>query len=324
MTPHATFDVHLADDAYRSALLADVEQGLSGEPKELAPKWFYDEVGSALFEQITGLPEYYPTRCEREIIAREADSIVSTSGADSVVELGSGTSEKSRLLLAAFERAGSLERFIPVDVSEATLRSAAIAINREFPECAVHGVVGDFEHHLHLLPREGRRMVAFLGGTVGNFFPAERKAFFAELAAGLDVGDTFLLGTDLIKDAGRLVAAYDDAAGVTADFNRNVLAVINRELDATFDLARFHHVARWDATEHRIEMHLRSDGHQIVRVGALDLDVGFADGEHLRTEISTKFTRELLDPELADAGFSPEHWWTDAAGDYALSLWRLR
>lgn len=319
-----TIDVHLAADGYADALRRDVREGLTATPKELPPKWFYDERGSALFDEITRLPEYYPTRREREILEREAAAIATASGADTIVELGSGTSEKTRLLLGAFDQAGQLRRFVPFDVSESTLRAAAAAIAAEHPGVAVHAVVGDFDHHLDEIPAGGRRMVAFLGGTIGNFAPAERKTFLAELAAGLSPGDTFLLGTDLVKDTDRLIAAYDDAAGVTAAFNKNVLHVINRELAADFHPDAFAHVARWDAGEEWIEMRLRSLGDQRVLVGALDLAVEFAAGEEMRTEISAKFRREGIEVELAAAGFDLRHWWTDAAADFALSLSVLR
>ena len=311
-----TVDVHLGPDDMASALRADVRRGLTSSPKWLPPKWFYDERGSELFDEITRLPEYYPTRCEREILEGRAVAIAEAVPADTLVELGSGTSTKTRLLLDALP----VRRFVPFDVSEATLRAAGEAIERDFPGVAVHGVVGDFERHLSLLPRGGRRLVAFLGGTVGNLLPAERAKFLAEVAGGMEAGDALLLGTDLVKDPGRLAAAYDDAAGVTAEFNRNVLLVLNRELDADFDVTRFEHVAAWDAKAQWMEMRLRSAEAQSVRVAALDLDVRFDEGEEMRTEVSAKFTRPRIDAELASAGFELRHWWTDAAGDFALSL----
>ena len=301
-------------------------EGLTGQPKELPPKWFYDDVGSQLFDRITRLPEYYPTRRERWILDTHASDIVRLSGADTLVELGSGTSEKTRLLLDAFvggAGAGTgrpFRRFVPFDVSEATLREAAAAVAVEYPTVSVHAVVGDFEHHLGTLPGGGRRLVAFLGGTIGNFDPKQRAQFLADLAAGLVPGDGLLLGTDLVKDVDRLVAAYDDSAGVTAAFNRNVLAVVNRELDADFVLDRFAHVAVYDTDQEWIEMRLRADRSHRVRVGGLDLDVGFDAGEEMRTEISAKFRREGVEAELADAGLALARWWTDPDGDFALSL----
>jgi L-histidine N-alpha-methyltransferase len=312
-------DVHLTDDDLADALRTDVRSGLAAIPKELPPKWFYDHRGSELFDAITRLPEYYPTRCEREIIEREAAS-VAAFGADTLIELGSGSSEKTRILLDAMVAEGSLRRYVPFDVSESFLRQSAAALAGRYPSLEIHAVVGDFERHLAELPSGGRRLVAFLGGTIGNLDPDGRKAFLADLSATLAPGDGVLLGTDLVKDTGRLVRAYDDAAGVTAAFNRNVLTVINRELDADFDEARFAHVARWDEEGEWIEMWLRSIDDQRVRVDALDLEVSFAAGEEMRTEISAKFRRERVIDELGGAGLRVDHWWTDRAGDFALSL----
>jgi L-histidine Nalpha-methyltransferase len=315
-------DVHVDPHDYERALAADVRAGLTATPKELPPKYFYDDRGSELFDAITRLPEYYPTRAERAILERIAPEIAARTNADTLIELGSGTSEKTRLLLGALDAHGSLERFVPFDVSEATLRGAAAAVADEY-SIAVHAVVGDFERHLHTLPGGGTRVVAFLGSTIGNLTPAARAEFLAQIAAGLQAGDAFLLGTDLVKDVDRLVAAYDDAAGVTAEFNRNVLHVVNRNLAADFDPDRFTHVARWDPEEQWIEMWLRTDTAQTVRVAGLDLTVEFASGEALRTEISAKFTRERVEAELAAAGLGLDAWWTDPAGDFALSLSRL-
>ncbi|MFO7590247.1 MAG: L-histidine N(alpha)-methyltransferase [Acidimicrobiia bacterium] len=304
-----------------AALAADVRAGLTATPKELPPKWFYDDRGSDLFDQITRLPEYYPTRAERSILDAHAGDIAAATGADTLVELGSGTSEKTRLLLDALAGAGTLRRFVPFDVSEQTLRDAAQAIADEYA-VPVHAVVGDFERHLDRIPDGGRRVVAFLGGTIGNFLPDDRARFLGAIAAGLGPEDWFLLGTDLVKDRGRLVAAYDDAAGVTAAFNKNVLQVVNTRLDADFDPDRFEHVARFDERHEWIEMLLRTPAATRVRVGALALDVEFAAGEEMRTEISAKFTRARVESGMADAGLRLEHWWTDPAGDFALSLSR--
>jgi L-histidine N-alpha-methyltransferase len=320
MTDDVTVDVHLAPDAAARALEADVRAGLGSTPKTLPPKWFYDDRGSELFDEITRLPEYYPTRTERSILVAHAREIAELTKADTLVELGSGTSEKTRLLLDALREAGTLERFVPFDVSEQTLRDAATAIAREYPGVQVHAVVGDFEHHLGDLPGGGTRLVAFLGSTIGNLAPAPRAAFLRDLAATLVPGDALLLGTDLVKDAERLVAAYDDAAGVTAAFDKNVLVVLDRELDADFDPDAFDHVARYDPVEEWIEMRLRARRAQVVHLRALDLRVEFGAGEELRTEISAKFRREGVEAELAAAGFELAEWWTDPAGDFALSL----
>jgi len=317
-----TLDVHLDDLDMDRALRTDVHRGLTATPKVLPPKWFYDDRGSELFDEITRLPEYYPTRREREILDAHAADIARVTGADTLVELGSGTSTKTRLLLDALRDADQLRAFIPFDCSEATLCAASDTISAAYPGVRVHAVVGDFERHLGLLPHhEGsRRLVAFLGGTIGNLAPAERAKFLSELAGGLEEGDYLLLGTDLVKDRNRLVAAYDDAQGVTAEFNRNVLRVINRSLDANFAPEQFDHVARWNDEEEWIEMRLRSRAIQLVDVRALDLAVGFAEGEEMRTEISAKFRRDRVEAELAAAGFELAQWWTDRAGDFGLSL----
>jgi L-histidine N-alpha-methyltransferase len=313
-------DVYLKPGDARRALRAEALQGLCGTPKELSPKWLYDERGSQLFDDITRLPEYYPTRREREILLAHGGDIARLSGADTLIELGSGTSEKTRLLLDAMEEAGTLARFVPFDVSEAFLRRAAVALAREYPGISVHGVVGDFEHHLGLLPGGGRRLVAFLGGTIGNLKPAQRALFLRELSSGMRPGDGLLLGTDLIKDRERLYAAYNDSAGVTAEFNRNVLRVLNRELGADFDPGAFEHFAPFDEQNAWVEMRLVSRRAQSVWLGNLRKRVEFAEGEVLRTEVSCKFHQEQVRGELAAAGLELAAWWTDAAGDFALSL----
>lgn len=317
-----TVDVHVRPGGREAALREDVLDGLTSTPKELPPKWFYDDRGSQLFDEITRLPEYYPTRTEAAILDAAAGEIVATAGCDTLVELGSGTSEKTRTILDALHNAGRLRRFVPFDVSEQTLRDAAAAVAAEYPDVVVHAIAGDFDHHLDEIPPGGTRMIAFLGGTIGNFAPPQRKAFFAEIAAILAPGDTFLLGTDLVKDVARLEAAYDDAAGVTAEFNRNVLHVVNRELGADFDVASFRHVARYDTTEDWIEMLLEATRPMTVTIPALDLRVDFADGERMRTEISAKFRRDTITAELATTGLSPAGWWSDPAADFALGLWR--
>src|SRR4051794_17359833 len=324
MTRDVTVDVHLEADDTARALEADVRAGLGATPKTLPPKWFYDERGSELFDEITRLPEYYPTRTERSILVAHARELAELTKADTLVELGSGTSEKTRLLLDALRDAATLERFVPFDVSEQTLRDAAAAVADEYPGVRVHAVVGDFEHHLGDLPGGGTRLVAFLGSTIGNLAPDARAQFLHDLAGTLVPGDALLLGTDLVKDTDRLVAAYDDAAGVTAAFNRNVLVVLDRELDADFDPETFDHVAVWDPDAEWIEMRLRAQRAQTVRIRGLELEVDFTAGEELRTEISAKFRRAGVERELAAAGFQLAEWWTDPAGDFALSLSFMR
>ena len=324
MTDHAaptiTVDVHLDRADRRLALRADVLAGLTSEPKSLPPKWFYDAWGSTLFEDITRLPEYYLTARERAILVEHAGEIAELTRANTLVELGSGSSEKTRLLLDAMVAAGHLRRFVPFDVSEPALRESAARIADEYRDIEVHAVVGDFERHLGLLPEGHRRLVAFLGSSVGNLVDEERARFLAELRAYLEPGEALLLGTDLVKDRARLEAAYDDARGVTAEFNRNVLAVVNRELHANFDLQRFEHVARWNPEREWMELLLRSTAAQTVTVGDLGLQASFAEGEEMQTEISDKFRREGVAAEVAAAGFELRRWWTDPDGDFALSL----
>ncbi|MEV0999341.1 L-histidine N(alpha)-methyltransferase [Nonomuraea sp. NPDC050202] len=311
---------HLDRDYLRQALEHDVTTGLTSSPKWLPPKWFYDAAGSELFSRITRLPEYYPTRRELAILRARAADVAAVSRADTLVELGSGTSEKTVLLLDALAAAGTLRGYTPVDVDAVTLESAAHRLAGRYPGLAVRAVCADFERHLALLPRNGRRMVAFLGGTIGNLEPAARAVFLKELRATLRAGDTFLLGADLVKDRGRLVAAYDDAAGVTAEFNRNVLRVINRELDADFEPEAFEHVALYDERHDWIEMRLRASREMRVRVGGLGLAVPFGAGEEMRTEISAKFRPEGLRAELAAAGFEVRRHYTDPSEDFALVL----
>ncbi|WP_329262866.1 L-histidine N(alpha)-methyltransferase [Streptomyces sp. NBC_01478] len=307
----------LPEDATDAALRADVLEGLTRTPKTLPPKWFYDAHGSELFEQITELPEYYPTRAEREILVDRAGEIAAATGARTLVELGSGSSDKTRHLLDAFT---GLAVYVPVDVSESALTQAGHALVEERPGLNVHALIADFTGDLTLPETPGPRLLAFLGGTIGNLLPAERATFFAGLRALLSPGDALLLGTDLVKDEQVLVRAYDDAAGVTAAFNKNVLTVVDRELGADFDAADFDHVALWDADNEWIEMRLRSRTDQTVKIPALDLAVDFATGEELRTEISAKFRKEGVRTELSTAGLELTHWWTDREGRFALSL----
>ena len=315
-----SLDNYLAADAADAALRRDVRDGLTQQPKTLPPKWFYDAVGSDLFDQITRLPEYYPTRAEAQILAARAGEIATASGADTLVELGSGTSEKTRALLDALREQGSLRRFIPFDVDPSVLQLAGQAIQQEYPGVEINAVCGDFEEHLGKIPAVGRRLVAFLGSTLGNLTPGPRAEFLVSVSEMMQPGDTLLLGTDLVKDVDRLVRAYDDSAGVTAQFNRNVLTVVNRELGADFDVPAYEHVAKWNADEERIEMWLRSTRPQRVHITALDLDVDFADGEEMLTEVSCKFRPTGVDAELEAAGLRRTHWWTDEAGDFGLSL----
>jgi L-histidine Nalpha-methyltransferase len=313
-------EIYLDPGTLAEQMAVDVRAGLTARPKTLPPKYFYDARGSELFDEITRLPEYYPTRTERAILEARVGDIAAITRAETLIELGSGTSEKTRLLLRALRDAGTLRRFVPFDVDPAVLKDATAAVSAEFPGLEVAPIVGDFEKHLGELPGHPRRLLAFLGSTIGNLDPGQRATFLASVRAALDDGDAFVLGTDLVKSPERLVAAYDDAQGVTAAFNKNVLAVVNRDLGADFDPDAFDHVAVWDATNEWIEMRLRSRADQYVRIAALDLEIGFDRGELLRTEISAKFRRAGVEAELATAGLRLTRWWTDPVGDFALSL----
>ncbi|WP_033338849.1 L-histidine N(alpha)-methyltransferase [Catenuloplanes japonicus] len=313
-------EIHLDERDLAASLRADVTAGLTAPAKWLPPKWFYDARGSELFEEITRLPEYYPTRAERAILTARAGDIARITEAKTMVELGSGSSEKTRLLLDALLAQGTLGAFVPLDVSASALADAVARLDAAYPALSVRGIVGDYTRHLRHLPDGGSRLIAFLGGTIGNLLPAERATFLRDVRGVLDDGEWLLLGADLVKDPAVLVPAYDDAAGVTADFNRNVLRVINGHLDATFDPGLFAHVAVWDASNEWIEMRLRATETMRVSVRGLGLEVDFARGETLRTEISAKFRPERLESELADAGFRVRHRWTDDDGLFTVAL----
>jgi L-histidine N-alpha-methyltransferase len=314
---------HALDGEASRTLADDALDGLTAPLKQLAPKHFYDARGAALFDAICELPEYYPTRTERAILEREADRIIASSGAGELVELGSGSATKTRVLLDAMARAGLLVRYVPVDVAERPLRESAERLLKEFPGLTVHGLIGDFERHLDRLPpAQARRLVAFLGGTIGNFRPGSRRRFLRTIAALLGDEDRLLLGTDLVKDRATLVAAYDDAGGVTAEFNKNMLRVLNRELGANFELDQFAHVALYDERNQWIEMRLRSRCAQTVTLEAIGLTIDFAAGEDLLTEISAKLTRGRLEADFAAAGLELTDWYVDERAWFALSLSR--
>lgn len=299
------------------ALRADALAGLTARPKSMPPKWFYDERGSRLFERITALPEYYLTRAETGILTARAPRIHADVRARSLVELGSGAAAKTRILLDAMS---TLDTYAPVDVDPTVLTASAAALRRDRPRLRVRPVIGDFQDRLRMERLQGPRLVAFLGSTIGNLLPDERARFLHGLGEALEPGDALLLGVDLVKDPATLLDAYDDAAGVTAAFNRNLLAVLNRRLGADFHLRDFAHRAVWNAAEERIEMHLRARRAHTVTIPALDLMVHFEAGEAMLTETSAKFRRDALEPELAQAGLVPRGWWTDPEGRYALSL----
>lgn len=313
-------DVHLNPEDLREAFCLDVRTGFTNTPKRLSPVWFYDDFGSSLFDEITRLPEYYPTRAERRLLETHAEEIVARCGADTLVELGAGTCEKTRVLLDRMKAKGTLSRYIPFDVSGGTLKEAAASLVTDYPGLRVHGVVGDFHRHLGRIPTGGRRLVAFLGSTIGNLIPAERRRFLFDLDCTMTAGDRLLLGTDLVKDSRRLIAAYDDSAGVTATFNRNVLTVLNRELGADIDINNFEHIAVWNAEEEWIEMRLRSTIDQTVKIPELDMVVALGAGEEILTEISAKFTPEKVESELAEVGFVVEEMWSEPGEEFLLTL----
>ncbi len=320
---HTTVDVHLGSDDLDKALRADVQAGLTSDPKELPPKWFYDERGSELFDQITRLVEYYPTEAEREILLGNAAEIIALTQPETVIELGSGTSDKTKAILDAAVEQATMTRFVPFDVSEAFLRSSVDSLALRYPDLRIHGVVGDFDEHLAYLPTGDRQLMMLLGGTLGNYRPVERKVLMAAMVARQTAGDHLLFGIDLVKDIDRLELAYDDPHGVTAEFNKNVLRVVNGNLDADFAVDTFEHVSHFDTENEWMDLRLRSTLDQTVRVGALDLEVNFAAGEMMRTEVSCKFRRDGFESELSAVGLEPVMWLTDAAGDFAVSVSRV-
>ncbi len=318
--PRIRIDVLVDEVDRRSELYDATFWSLRGTPKELPPVWLYDERGSRLFEEITRLPEYYPTDAEREILMAHSAGIAELTGARTLVELGAGTSEKTLLLLDALTAAGTLERFVPLDVSEEVLRASAEAIAARYPSIGVHGIVGDFERHLSATPDGAGRLIAFLGSTVGNLYPAGRVRLFRDVASVLAPGDAFLLGVDLVKDPAVIEAAYNDSQGVTERFVRNGLTVVNRTLAGDFEQSRFGFEAFWDPGREWMDIGFRSLEAQTVRLEELEIALAFAAGERLRFEISTKFRREGIEAELVAAGLRPSAWWTDQAGRFALLL----
>ncbi|HWV39180.1 MAG TPA: L-histidine N(alpha)-methyltransferase [Vulgatibacter sp.] len=325
--PALAVDVHVRPGS-GSTLAADVREGLRRRPKSLPPKHFYDERGSRLFDRICETPEYYPTRTERALLEAHADRLVADalpagrSEQVALVELGSGAARKTRCLLEAARRRGSRCTYVPFDVSEEMLRASALRLRSECPWLPIHGVVGDFDHHLDRIPSFRRRLFVFLGGTIGNFDEDEARAFLRRIASIMGPDDRLLLGADLVKDTARLNAAYNDAQGLTAEFNKNVLRVINRELGGQFRLERFEHLAFFDEDRNRIEMHLRATTAHRVRIDGLDLDVPFEEGETVLTEISRKFTRRSVERLYASAQLHMESWHTPDDGAFSISVAR--
>lgn len=314
-----TIAIHTLGRDAREDLVADVRAGLAAPPRSLPPRWFYDERGSELFEQITELPEYYQTRTEASILRRAAADVIAAIQPEVIVELGAGSAAKTRLLIEP-ALAGGLSCFVPFDISEAFLQQTARRLVAEFPGLSVYAVVGDFAAHVDRVPRHGRQLVVFLGSTIGNFDADQRATFLDQVRGLLEPGDAFLLGVDLVKDEADLVAAYDDDAGITAEFNLNLLRVLNHELDASFDPDAFEHVALFNRSRSRIEMRLRSRRAQRVVIPGAEMVVDLARGESVLTEISVKFTRESIQRELGDHGLGVRGWYTDERGWFALAL----
>jgi dimethylhistidine N-methyltransferase len=308
-----------------SPIAVEVLNGLRERPKTLSPWLFYDEAGSRLFEEITELPEYYVTRTERQILAEHADEMVSAAagGRDlSIIELGAGTATKTGLLLNAAVRLQGSVTYHPIDVSETALEEARTRLEAELPEVTVEPIVADYTEGMRQngAGRAGRRLVLYIGSSIGNFAPADAVEVLRGVRAQLSPGDCLLLGTDMVKDTNMLLAAYDDAAEVTARFNMNVLVRINRELDAEFNTQTFRHQARWNSQHSRIEMHLESLVAQRVAIRGLDMQVGFSMGETIHTENSYKFTDEGVMALLTRAGFRLRQQWSDAKKWFTVYL----
>jgi len=315
-----TVAVHTFGRSARDELISDVRAGLTATPKQLPPRWFYDERGSELFDAITELPDYYHTRTETSILLNCADDLAQALHPEALVELGAGSCTKSRLLIDACLRAGGLTSFTPFDVSDASLQRVGRELVDEYPELSIYCLVGSFSEHLAYIPRLGRRLVALLGGTIGNLELTERRRFYADVRGLLAPGEAFLVGLDLVKKPEELIAAYDDAGGVTADFNRNMLRVINNQLGADFDPEAFDHAPVYNEDLERIEMHLQARQAQIVTIPGAELTVRFEAGERLRTEISCKFTRESAEQQLVEASMELREWYTDPQSRFALAL----
>ena len=315
-----TVDLRLDEEWISRSLATDIRTGITKTKKSLPPKWFYDELGSELFDKITQLNEYYPTEAEREILNIQAAKIAEISEADHLIELGSGSSDKTRSILDAFASSNQLDSFTAFDVSEEILLSSAKQIKQRYPDVNVRAIVGDFDHHLDAVPQTGKRLFIFLGGTIGNFEPEARQRFLSSLTSQLKTGDSLLLGTDLVKEIPRLELAYNDPDGVTAAFNKNILSVLNKNLGANFDIEKFDHVARFDADREWIDIGLRSRSDQEIYIERLNLMVNFLENEIMRTEISAKFRPEGIEQELTAAGLTIQNFWTDSANDFAVTL----
>jgi L-histidine N-alpha-methyltransferase len=319
VTPDVRLDIYRGEE-WINAFSSDVRTGLTANPPWLAPKYFYDAAGSELFDRICELPEYYPTRTEESILVESGADIIDASAATALAELGSGSSLKTEHLLRPLLASLGEALYVPIDFSESAVREASVRLVSEHPGLTVHGVIGDFEKHLGGLPEADARLIAFLGGTIGNFTPDRMRFFLRRLELLMNPADTLLVGIDLVKDKAELEAAYNDSAGVTAEFNKNVLASINRNLGGDFDLSAWDHVAFFDEQNSWIEMRLRANRAQVVRVAGIDLTLDFAEGDEIRTEISRKFTRERFTTDLAHSGLELREWYTDERERFALVL----
>ena len=299
-----------------------VRNGLLSKPRTLPSKLFYDERGSTLFEQICELPEYYQTRTEHQLLVTWANEIVELSGAEELVELGSGAATKTRLLLDAMAQAEQLRYFVPFDVDETIVRRVSEELAQEYPGLQIHGVAGDFLVHLEHIPEGGKRLVVILGGTIGNLPTIAAEDFLTAVNTEMASGDFFLLGVQLITDSRRLEAAYNDQKGITAKFNKNILRVLRTQLGAQCNPDHFDHVARYNPEAHRIEMWLRSSRDQTIEIPDLDLSVPLKKGEEIRTELSTKYDRPLAEDLLFSSGFELVKWYTDPDQLIGLALAR--
>ena len=321
LTARLTIDAYVDEDGMLDSMAEDVRLGLTAEPKRLSPKYFYDDAGSELFEQITCLPEYYPTRAERALLEESADELMRTVRPQQIVELGSGSSIKTRVLLGVNSAPEYLTQYVPFDVSRGIVEGAAEGLLLDFPFLSIHGVIGDFGHHLSKIPAAtGKRLVLFLGGTIGNLDPDERTAFLTQVAELLGPEDRLLIGLDLVKDPATIEAAYNDSAGVTAAFNRNILRHLNRELTADFDPDAFQHRAFFNEEESRIEMHLVPDDTQMVSIGTLGITIKVDPSETIWTESSYKFTKASLHRMLTDAGMQLDGFYTNDEPDELFAV----
>ncbi len=309
---------------HQDSIAADVIEGLTSRPKYLRPKYFYDKNGSRLFERICELPEYYQTRTERKILGNISDQLIAKYEPTTLIEYGAGAATKTRLLLDAMQRAGTLHYIVPIDVSGKFLEESARNLAAMYPDAEIHGLIGDFIEPIDLPYDPEPRLIIFLGSTIGNLTDEEADRFLRFITDQMTGNDLFLLGTDLVKDVQVLEDAYNDSQGITAEFNRNILRNINRELRGTFDPGKFRHHAFYNADEAQIEIHLVANEEHSVLLEDIELTVDFQEGESIRTEISCKYTRERVEHILQSAGLTMTEWFTDEHEYFALSVSRVQ